>query len=120
MLPRLATISRDSFNRLSSQLLTPSALLRNRAFVRRLTERVSRSSSSRPGPARQVHLANRSSGWTSGSQDVNGVSWLIGSDTSGESGRGSSSDRTRTWTYSLEVSADRLNMLTREEGFPPG
>jgi hypothetical protein len=53
-------------------------------------------------------------------QDVNGASWLIGSDASGESGRvgGATNDRTRTWTYSLEVSADVLYMLTREEEFP--
>ena len=51
-------------------------------------------------------------------QDVNGASWLIGSDTSGESGRASATDRRRTWTYSLEVSADALYMLTREAAFP--
>ena len=50
-------------------------------------------------------------------QDVNGASWLIGSDASGTSGRVSSTDRTRTWTYSLDVSAARLYMLTREAGF---
>ena len=52
-------------------------------------------------------------------QDVNGASWLIGSDTSGESGRvgGATDDRRRTWTYSLDVSAADLYMLTREEAF---
>ena len=50
-------------------------------------------------------------------QDVNGASWLIGSDASGTSGRVSATDRTRTWTYSLDVSAARLYMLTREAGF---
>ena len=50
-------------------------------------------------------------------QDVNGASWLIGSDAAGTSGRVSSTDRTRTWTYSLDVSAARLYMLTREAGF---
>ena len=50
-------------------------------------------------------------------QDVNGTSWMIGSDTSGASGRVSATDRTRTWTYSLDVSAADLYMLTREAGF---
>ena len=50
-------------------------------------------------------------------QDVNGASWLIGSDAAGTSGRVSSTDRKRTWTYSLDVSAARLYMLTREAGF---
>ena len=53
-------------------------------------------------------------------QDVNGASWLIGSDTSGESGRVSATNRARTWTYSLDVSAANLYMLTREAAFPPG
>ena len=52
-------------------------------------------------------------------RDVNGASWMLGSDTSGESGRVSSSDRRRTWTYSLDASAADLQMLTREEAFPP-
>ena len=51
-------------------------------------------------------------------QDVNGASWLLGSDTSGESDRVSSSNRRRTWTYSLDASAADLYMLTREAGFP--
>ena len=52
-------------------------------------------------------------------RDVNGASWLLGSDTSGESGRVSSSNRRRTWTYSLDASAADLHMLTREAAFPP-
>ena len=53
-------------------------------------------------------------------QDVNGASWLLGSDTSGSSDRVSSEDRRRTWTYSLDASAADLYMLTREAGFLPG
>ena len=53
-------------------------------------------------------------------QDVNGASWLLGSDTSGESDRVSSTNRARTWTYSLDASAADLYMLTREAAFPPG
>ena len=52
-------------------------------------------------------------------QDVNGDAWMLGSDTSGESDRVSSSDRRRTWTYSMEVPAAMLYMMTREAGFPP-
>ena len=52
-------------------------------------------------------------------QDVNGASWMLGSDTSGESDRVSSTDRRRTWTYSLDASAAALYMRTREAGFPP-
>ena len=55
-------------------------------------------------------------------QDVNGASWMLGSDTSGESGRvgGAGTDaRNRTWTYSLDASAAALYMRTREAGFPP-
>ena len=52
-------------------------------------------------------------------QDVNGASWLLGSDTSGSSDRVSSTDRHRTWTYSLDATAADLYMLTREAGFPP-
>ena len=56
-------------------------------------------------------------------RDVNGASWMLGSDTSGESGRRGGSDadteRDRTWTYSLEASAADLQMLTREAAFPP-
>ena len=52
-------------------------------------------------------------------QDVNGASWMLGSDTSGESDRVSSDNRRRTWTYSLDASGAALYMLTREAGFPP-
>ena len=52
-------------------------------------------------------------------EDVNGASWLLGSDTSGESDRVSATDRNRTWTYSLDASAAMLYMLTREAGFLP-
>ena len=52
-------------------------------------------------------------------QDVNGASWMLGSDTSGESDRVASGDRRRTWTYSLDASAAALYMRTREAGFPP-
>ena len=52
-------------------------------------------------------------------RDVNGASWMLGSDTSGESGRASSTDRTRTWTYSLDATGADLQMLTRESAFPP-
>ena len=52
-------------------------------------------------------------------RDVNGASWMLGSDTSGDSGRVSSSNRRRTWTYSLDASAADLHMLTREAAFPP-
>ena len=55
-------------------------------------------------------------------EDVNGASWLLGSDTSGSSDRvgGPGTDaRNRTWTYSLDASAADLHMLTREAGFPP-
>ena len=52
-------------------------------------------------------------------QDVNGDAWMLGSDTSGESDRVSSSDRRRTWTYSMEVPAAMLYMMTREAGFTP-
>ena len=55
-------------------------------------------------------------------EDVNGASWMLGSDTSGESGRvgGAGADaRNRTWTYSLDASAAALYMRTREAGFPP-
>ena len=52
-------------------------------------------------------------------RDVNGASWHLGSDTSGESGRVSSTDRTRTWTYSLDAAAANLYMLTREAAFTP-
>ena len=48
--------------------------------------------------------------------DINGASWLIGSDSSGSSGRvgGTGGDaRNRTWTYSHRVSGTMLRMLTR-------
>ena len=55
-------------------------------------------------------------------EDVNGASWMLGSDTSGESGRVGGGDinnaRNRTWTYSLDASAAALYMRTREAGFP--
>ncbi|MDE2773552.1 MAG: hypothetical protein OXI46_07580, partial [Gemmatimonadota bacterium] len=51
-------------------------------------------------------------------RDVNGHSWMLGSDTSGESGRVDGA-RTRTWTYSMEFSAAMLYMMTREAAFPP-
>ena len=54
-------------------------------------------------------------------QDVNGASWMLGSDTSGESGRvgGATNDRRRTWTYSLDATVMALYMRTREAAFPP-
>ena len=55
-------------------------------------------------------------------RDVNGASWMLGSDTSGDSGRvgGTGADaRNRTWTYSLDATAANLYMLTREAAFPP-
>ena len=56
-------------------------------------------------------------------EDVNGASWMLGSDTSGESGRKGGEDedptrRNRTWTYSLDASAAALYMRTREAAFP--
>ena len=54
-------------------------------------------------------------------RDVNGASWMLGSDTSGDSGRvgGSGTDaRNRTWTYSLDTTAAAIYMRTREAGFP--
>ena len=61
-------------------------------------------------------------------EDVNGASWMLGSDTSGESGRVGGEltttrvcpvpARDRTWTYSLDASAAALYMRTREAGFP--
>ena len=51
-------------------------------------------------------------------QDVNGQSWLLGSDNTGTFGRNDDNDR--TWTYSLDnVSGAKLQMVTRESGFPP-
>ena len=52
-------------------------------------------------------------------RDVNGASWMLGSDMTGESGRVSGTDRTRTWTYSLDATAMDLYMRTREAAFPP-
>ena len=56
-------------------------------------------------------------------EDVNGASWMLGSDTSGESGRVGGVDgntaRNRTWTFSLDASAAALYMRTREAAFPP-
>ena len=55
-------------------------------------------------------------------RDVNGASWMLGSDTSGDSGRvgGTGVDaRYRTWTYSLDATVADLYMLTREAAFPP-
>ena len=60
-------------------------------------------------------------------RDVNGASWMLGSDTSGESGRqggtgaegGADDPRNRTWTYSLDATAANLYMLTREAAFTP-
>ena len=55
-------------------------------------------------------------------QDVNGASWMLGSDTSGESGRMGGTDentaRNRTWTFSLDASAAELYMRTREAAYP--
>ena len=48
--------------------------------------------------------------------DVNGVSWMVGSDASGTSGRvGGDGDgaRNRTWTYSVTLPGTMLNMATR-------
>ena len=48
--------------------------------------------------------------------DINGASWLLGSDTSGTSGRvgGTGGDaRNRTWTYSIRVPGTTLRMATR-------
>ena len=52
-------------------------------------------------------------------QDVNGPSWMLGSDTSGERDRVSSDDRKWKWTYSLDATAMDLYMRTREPDFPP-
>ena len=50
-------------------------------------------------------------------EDVNGQSWLLGSDDSGTSDRDNDG---RTWTYSLDnVSGAMLQMATRESDFPP-
>ena len=51
-------------------------------------------------------------------EDVNGASWMLGSDTSGESDRVSSSDRRRTWTYSLDASAMAIVYAYQGGRFP--
>ena len=50
-------------------------------------------------------------------QDVNGAHWMLGSVTSGESGRvgGPDNDRRRTWTYSLDATAMAIYMRTRRQ-----
>ena len=48
--------------------------------------------------------------------DINGVSWTVGSDASGTSGRVGGDDanaRNRTWTYSVTLPGTMLNMATR-------
>ena len=47
--------------------------------------------------------------------DINGVSWMVGSDASGTSGRagGDVNARNRTWTYSVTLPGTMLNMATR-------
>ena len=54
-------------------------------------------------------------------RDVNGASWMLGSDTSGERDfTGTGTNRVRTWTYSLDATVMDLYMRTREAAFPPG
>ena len=43
--------------------------------------------------------------------DINGASWIVGSDTSGTSGRNDA--RARTWSYSVRVPGTMLRMATR-------
>ena len=50
--------------------------------------------------------------------DVNGAHWKLPVTASAEAGR--TDDRRRTWTYSVEVPAATLRMMTREADFPPG
>ena len=50
--------------------------------------------------------------------DVNGAHWKLPVTASPEAGR--TDDRRRTWTYSVEVPAAMLRMMTREADFPPG
>ena len=45
--------------------------------------------------------------------DVNGASWLIGSDTTGTSGRSGTDDRYRTWSYSIHVPGTLLAAFAR-------
>ena len=49
--------------------------------------------------------------------DVNGAHWKLPVTASAEAGR--TDDRRRTWTYSVEVPAAMLRMMTREADFPP-
>ena len=49
--------------------------------------------------------------------DVNGAHWKLPVTASAEAGR--TDDRRRTWTYSVEVPAATLRMMTREADFPP-
>ena len=49
--------------------------------------------------------------------DVNGAHWKLPVTASAEAGR--TEDRKRTWTYSVEVPAAMLRMMTREADFPP-
>ena len=49
--------------------------------------------------------------------DVNGAHWKLPVTASVEAGR--TDDRIRTWTYSVEVPAAMLRMMTREADFPP-
>ena len=50
--------------------------------------------------------------------DVNGAHWKLPVTASAEADR--TDDRRRTWTYSVEVPAAMLRMMTREADFPPG
>ena len=55
--------------------------------------------------------------------DESGVAWLVGSDTSGTSGRkgGTGNDaRFRTWSYSITVAGTALKAVTREGAWAPG
>ena len=50
--------------------------------------------------------------------DVNGVSWLVGSDAAGESGRVGGEEanaRFRTWTYSVTLPGTVVEMATRRD-----
>ena len=49
--------------------------------------------------------------------DVNGAHWKLPVTASAEAGR--TDDRRRTWTYSVDVPAAMLRMMTREADFPP-
>ena len=48
--------------------------------------------------------------------DVNGPHWKLPVTVSAEAGR--TDDRRRTWTYSVDVPAAMLRMMTREAAFP--